>query len=225
MPFLTLVPAHSIADAKHMVGSNGRIRINDLTFRHRAVMGLFGEYEGNVRADNNILFRLELTPGRAPSFLIQSDIAPENLPADAQVKEFSFGDYHQGQPVQFRLAVNAVVRRTEKRADGREGEVVTPVPMDDATGDENTTNQLAMTEWLGQKLAPALDTVEIVNHQREVLSAAGGYKGNKNWSIQVDVIDGVATVGDVEALAKFMHEGVGRAKAYGCGLLTVRALG
>ena len=39
--------------------------------------------------------------------------------------------------------------------------------------------------------------------------------------MQVDVVDGVATVADTGHLAELLVGGVGRGKAYGCALLTV----
>lgn len=44
-------------------------------------------------------------------------------------------------------------------------------------------------------------------------------------TLQIDDIDGVALAGESESLHSFLATGgVGREKAYGCGLLSIRAL-
>ena len=42
--------------------------------------------------------------------------------------------------------------------------------------------------------------------------------------VQVDTVDGIAIVKDSVELEKILLNGVGRAKSYGCGLLSIRPL-
>ena len=41
-------------------------------------------------------------------------------------------------------------------------------------------------------------------------------------ALQIDTFDCTGVVTDSQALEHIMHAGIGRAKAYGCGLLTAR---
>ena len=97
-----------------------------------------------------------------------------------------------GTVVRFRLTVNAVRRL---RAGGVE-------PVHD------------LDDWVAGKLTGALTNVTVLQHSRET-------RHSGRSPIQVDTVDGQAVVGDVTVLAGLLRFGVGRAKAYGCGLLTV----
>lgn len=82
-----------------------------------------------------------------------------------------------------------------------------------------------MTGWLQQKLSPALEDLEILNHQRAVLGADRlGRRTANTPTIQVDTVDGFARINDTELLQQLLFHGVGRAKSYGCGLLSIREL-
>lgn len=179
-------------------------------------MSLFGEFsEKNPRAEHDILFRLDLVPGQAPFFLVQSKIRPvgEGALAGLVVKEVAVPEIPVGTSVQFRIAVNAVRR---KGAGG-----ISPISMNAGEQGENS-----LPGWLSQKLESGLAEVSIVNHTRELLGAdRKGKAPNSSHVVQVDTIDGVAKVASSEGLQKLILHGVGRAKSYGCGLLSVRALG
>ncbi|MGV4323538.1 type I-E CRISPR-associated protein Cas6/Cse3/CasE [Trueperella pyogenes] len=214
--FLSKYPVHLALKRPHLYkGSNGW-QLNDPVFRHRAVMGLFGEFsEKNPRAEHDILFRLDLVPGQAPFFLVQSKTCPagEGDLAGLVVKEVAVPEIPVGESVRFRVAVNAVRRK------GTGG--ISPVSMDAGEQGENS-----ISRWLSQKLASGLTEVSIVNHTRELLGAdRRGKAPNSSHVVQVDTIDGVAKVASSEGLQKLILHGVGRAKSYGCGLLSVRALG
>lgn len=221
--FLTKVPVHSLLSRrinkeKSFVPSS----IDSPLFRHRAVMSLFGELEANPRQTGNILFRVDFTAGQPPYFLIQSTVQPERLTEirGAETRTMELPEFEPGQPVVFRVAVNAVRRKREQR-DGKTKTVVRPVPYDqdmDAVGRGLTT----ITPWIQNKLAGALKEIQLVNHQREVLKAAE--RESSRMAIQVDVLDGAALVDDPEVLNRIILEGIGREKAYGCGMLSVRAV-
>ena len=67
--------------------------------------------------------------------------------------------------------------------------------------------------------------IHINNHVREVLGVdRRGRRTGNGKVIQIDTIDGVAIVDDETILKEKLVKGVGRAKSYGCGLLTVRAI-
>ncbi|OCW59724.1 type I-E CRISPR-associated protein Cas6/Cse3/CasE [Trueperella bernardiae] len=212
--FLAKYPVHSALRRPHVHKPARGWDINDPVFRHRAVMALFPEFEGTKpRSTNNILFRLDLIPGQAPYFLVQSRVRPENLDGvdGLQIKEVEIQQIAAGTPVRFRVAINAVRRK------GTGG--VSPVPM------EATDGEVGVPEWLASKLESGLTNVTIVNHTRAVL---GGDRRGKTPSathvVQVDTIDGVAEVSSPEGLQELVLKGVGRAKSYGCGLLSVQPL-
>lgn len=216
MPYLALIPAHEMPGLRRKDrGFEGKNAFISPRERHRSVMSFFGDLPESPRASAQILFRYEQADGLPPSFLIQSAVEPlgEKLPTGAKVKNFEHPRLDIGQPVVFRLAVNAVVRRSNGR--------VTPVPFD---GEEST--EPTMSEWLADKLAPALSDVSIINHRRELLRdyLERGDNRRARRIIQVDTVDGVAKVADPEALISFLDNGVGRARSYGCGLLTVKPI-
>ena len=159
-----------------------------------------------------ILFRLDHVPGDAPFFLIQSrEPVPQlNLPHEAAMKEVELKELPAGTPVSFRIAINAIQRI------GTGG--TRSIPLD---GEESQLGVPSLSEWLSAKLAPALTNTEIIDARREILTTGSGK--NKR-AVQIDTINGVATVGDSEALLTAQTNGVGRAKSYGCGLLSVQAL-
>ena len=176
------------------------VRRGTATDRHRAVMSLFpASLPGNVglvRATSNILYRFETSPAAGNVVLVQSDIAL----ADAHrwpTREVPLTALTApvGVAVMFRLAAYTIRRnRKEER----------PIALDDVPA------------WVESKLAGALTDVTVFDVNRDVLT--GPHPGSK---MQIDTIDGVATVADDAALAKLTHQGVGRGKAYGAGLLTI----
>ncbi|MDO4665074.1 MAG: type I-E CRISPR-associated protein Cas6/Cse3/CasE [Actinomycetaceae bacterium] len=203
MSYLTLLPLHLIPRPR----SHHKDTPNN---RHRDVMSIFPvELQGRARADAGILFRLERLPARPAAYLIRSNIRPHitnpDLAQQVQILEEKFGWLEGGVIVNFRLSVNAVVREGATRK-------TRPVPVQ--TG---PAGGMGIDEWVAQKLASALDNVTVLNHNREVITEKQGGK-----TIQVDVVDGIAEIADPALLESLMKKGVGRAKAYGCGLLTVK---
>ncbi|MGJ9586027.1 type I-E CRISPR-associated protein Cas6/Cse3/CasE [Actinotignum sp. GS-2025e] len=165
------------------------------------------------RAEMGILFRLDHVPGDAPFFLIQSrEPVPQlNLPHEAATKEVELKELPAGTPVSFRIAINAIQRI------GTGG--TRSIPLD---GEEPAPGIPSLSEWLSAKLSPALTNTEIIDARREVLTTGSGK--DKQRAVQIDTINGVATVGDSGALLTAQTNGVGRAKSYGCGLLSIQAL-
>lgn len=203
--YLTLVPIHEVM-------ARGK-RVDSPVDLHRAVMSLFGDLAGSARKDAAILYRIERIPGTAPSLLVRSSVQPEHVPTSALVRELDPRAPAAGTPVAFRIAVNAVHRV------GSGG--VRPVPCDGHDGGEPT-----MTAWLQDKLVGALTDVTCISHVRNVLGVDRSGRRTRETVrvVQVDTVDGVACVKEPTRLAALMAEGVGRAKSYGCGLLTIKSL-
>lgn len=219
--FLSKVPVHALLSRNDINKGKHGWDINSPTFRHRAVMGLFGDIDGSPRKEANILFRLDRVAGQAPYFLIQSTIRPiaQDLITGMEVKEMDFPELAAGQIVSFSVALNAV-RRKSIQVDGKRKVKIQPVPEDhDVEALEN--GETTMTPWLQEKLSSVFDEVRVVNHLRDVLQDSSS-KGA--MTIQLDSIEGFAQVRDPNALKEVLAKGIGREKAYGCGLLSVRAV-
>ncbi|MDY5152748.1 CRISPR system Cascade subunit CasE [Actinobaculum suis] len=214
---------------------------NDPKFRHRAVMSLFGdltdsETEADAqsgtsarRAAAGVLFRVDKLPGQPPFFLVQAQLRPEERQG-LEVKQIELSEYPVGQVLGFRIAINAIRRQKGPESYTRSGKKrggtkAVPVPFD---GDTEAPEGISrMTPWLESRFVGALTGVEIINHQREVLGtdrAGRNLRGGSGRVVQVDTVDGVARVADPEQLLQLQLQGIGRAKSYGCGLLTVRPL-
>lgn len=177
---------------------------SDFRAVHKAVMALFDTTlpgaDHERRATSKILFRVDDTP-RGRIVLVQS-AAPADRPTPGTVSKDVTGRLTPpaGSMVRFRVAVNAVQRVPRSGADR-------PVPQAD------------LADWLTGKLAPALDQVTVLTSVRTVHKPRRGGR-----VLQVDVVDGIAQVADHDALAELTSDGVGRGKAFGCGLLTVAPL-
>ncbi|QIK63598.1 type I-E CRISPR-associated protein Cas6/Cse3/CasE [Leucobacter viscericola] len=211
--FLSRVPLHALS-AKS--GARTRRHITDNPAQqHSEVMSLFGHIEGDtVRADTNVLFRVDPPHGnQAATVLIRSSIVPSR-PAEGLETRQEGPVPPAGTPVAFRIAINAIRRRSVESSTAKRKTILTPVPRDDDPAPDGTT----MTDWLSARLAGGLSSVEILNHDRQVLGV-----GTK-CTVQTDLVDGFAIVEDSAKLAQMLIHGVGRAKSYGCGLLSLRPL-
>ncbi|MFW0108281.1 type I-E CRISPR-associated protein Cas6/Cse3/CasE [Rothia sp. P7181] len=213
---LTKFPAHlALSRASNHSPSSQGFLLDSPKFRHRAVMGLFDENleSSNPRSKHNILFRLDSVPGHAPYFLVQSSIPvqAEDIIEELETKEISLQSPQEGTPVAFRLAINGIVRKS------RSHEIV-HVPFDG----EDPENPLSFTNWLEQRLSGALKDISVMNHQRQVLGADRTGKKQGDLTVQIDTVDGFAYVDSPSALEQILLNGVGRAKSYGCGMLSIK---
>lgn len=203
---LTLAPLHTVFSGRN--GRPGPRTLNDPQELHLAVMRLFGHVGAeSPRSAAGIIFRVEpAAPGFPGALLIRSTVKPRTTLDGMVVREEGEAPA-AGTPVAFRLAVNAVRRQ-------KDGGVV-PVPRDDAPQEGFDT----MTEWVTRKLDGALRDVDLINHDRTVLGARAGRR------VQTDLVDGYGIVEDPAQLTVLLAGGIGRAKNYGCGLLTIKAIG
>ncbi|MEI2714915.1 MAG: type I-E CRISPR-associated protein Cas6/Cse3/CasE [Nocardioides sp.] len=233
--FWTQFPAVSLT------GSDGKpVDWSDHKAAHRAVSRMFPPKlpgaPGRRRAESGILYRVDaLGPAGEPTVLVQSQVLPELTPVSHRTTEVSRRAWvvESGARVAFRLAVNPVSRTTRYFTDADKkspadwsNQSGAAVPRGDggrrvrahAKRTERVVPVDQMGVWLADKLAGALGEVEIVNHFRD-RSMSGLHL------VVVDTFDGLATVEDPEALQRLRMVGVGRAKSYGCGLLTLVRVG
>ncbi|MGO1851894.1 MAG: type I-E CRISPR-associated protein Cas6/Cse3/CasE [Microbacteriaceae bacterium] len=73
-------------------------------------------------------------------------------------------------------------------------------------------------EWIDRKLAPALTGIALAGVRRD--TAPVTRKGSRPFRIDRSRVHGTAHVADHDALRTLISAGVGRERAFGCGLLT-----
>lgn len=178
---------------------------------HRAVMRLFGPIDragtSGARAGGGILFRVEAEA--APPIVLIRSAAPPVLTTSSQRTGLELPAPAAGTAVSFRVAVNAVRRPRRSATTGRAKQTVKPVPADE------------IPEFVMAQLQAALTGMTVISHSRRVIGAGTGAGRS---AVQIDMVDGFAIVGDTAVLEQILNHGVGRAKNFGCGMLTVRAL-
>jgi|tagenome__1003787_1003787.scaffolds.fasta_scaffold20969927_3 CRISPR system Cascade subunit CasE len=168
---------------------------------HQAVMSLFrpdlpGDQRAR-RAGSDILYRLDDERQR---LLVQATTTPQRTDHGIRLTTLDglLDRLAKGQRVRFTADLNAV------RCQARTGRRL-PVP----------AHELA--EWVLERLTPALDKAELLDAPVQTR-----YRGRV--PLVVARVTGTATITDRDALAQKLRVGVGRGRAYGCGLLTVLPL-
>ena len=181
------------------------------------------------------LFRVE-TDGR-PRILVQSDVLPDwskafrNAPGyllePPTVKEVDI-QLHEGQELHFRIRANPTKR--PPRTKNADGEIVK----------ESKRPHLAVKEpqqqwrWLEDRLAPAgridrFGTIETENKtiphpQKQILTGIKPPRGERPRQeilVVSQLFEGLLTVTNPDAMQELLQNGIGPAKAFGCGLLSL----
>ncbi|WP_101525907.1 type I-E CRISPR-associated protein Cas6/Cse3/CasE [Nocardioides houyundeii] len=187
---------------------------SDLAAAHRAVMRLFPTTLPGApverRATAGILFRVD-NIGGVPTVLVQSSVPPESVPIEGRTMTVTGRGWENrnGDLIALRVAVNPIIRGKSQALPG--------VPKKDVT--RGVVPAEGISAWLSAKLAGAVTDLEVVNHYRDTYRF--GPKGAKR-SLVIDTVDAIATVSDARLLDAVRREGLGRSKAYGCGLITAR---
>jgi CRISPR system Cascade subunit CasE len=123
----------------------------------------------------------------------------------------------RGQTWKFRLCLNPVIKK--KREEDPERGVFVPL-----YSEEKLLNWLFGDERYGGKLATAGISCDVNNIQISQKTTES-FRKTGVWGQEVTfykiTIDGVCKVEDVEKLKHALVCGVGREKAYGCGMLTI----
>ena len=170
---------------------------------HWAVMSMFPQKDENdprsAREQFGVLFRVEPSPA-GERYLIRS-LTPPIPTRSSKTKRISADSGETGRKVAFTATLNTTIRHG-RRAMGLPEEPT------------------IISQWVKDKLADALDVDKVELVKRDVNPSGrqgGGY-------IQLDTVIGTATVNNPDALALMQAEGVGRAKAFGGGLLLTKPL-
>jgi CRISPR system Cascade subunit CasE len=190
--------------------------LRDVQQLHRTIMAQFDPAAGN-RAAQKVLFRLELGPTAAPALLIQS-AAPPRWALDEQysarppeTKDIgaALASITAGQRLRFRLRANPARRPAAKE---RPNAPRMPI-----------TSWEGRLAWLQRKLneagaSPLEASVDVVSQPRDT-----GRNNGHHVTIWPVLFEGVLTVHDPDLLRGAIAAGIGPARAYGNGLLSVAA--
>ncbi|MFG2895081.1 type I-E CRISPR-associated protein Cas6/Cse3/CasE [Streptomyces sp. NPDC048248] len=184
---------------------------------HHRIMQLFPDGLGaQARRQAGALFRTEDT-GPTPVVLLQSQLRPDldQLPTDyasAVTKDLSplLDALRPGLTVRYRIIANAVRKpgHTTRATTGAPA----VIPLTGAEADEWWQRQAE--EHSGLHLSTAHSTP---------LDSARGQRAQDQRRITHarTQFDGAATIKDPDLLRQRLLDGIGRGKAYGCGLLTL----
>lgn len=188
---------------------------------HRQLWRLFPGEEKETRSNDEelrqgFLFRIEdSSTGRPARLLVQSRRAPEIASGLVVVGTREIQPQPiAGQRLAFLLTANPVKTITDAQRDAKSSKKSEKcrVPL---------IKEEDQREWIARKLASACEI-----EAAKVLPHAPIYfrKGNRGGKLVTATFEGVMHVRNPDILITTMENGIGPAKAFGCGLLLVRRL-
>lgn len=185
---------------------------------HRAIWQLF---PGRSDDQRDFLFRVEdLQPGRGAAVLLQSRQAPESAEVANVLasKDYSLS-LVQGCRLRFRLRANPVKsvaddsKGTKIGKNGKEYAKRVRVPL---------IHEEEQQAWLERKLeSVALLDQLIIQREMPLRFSKPDGKQRMAGKVQPVLFDGVLVVQDPQALLECLQQGIGPAKSFGCGLLSL----
>ena len=205
--------------------------IGDVVELHRTLMRAFPDDHGaGARAAFGVLFRIESTlrpdrerAGQPHELLVQSIIEPawaelpEGYALQAEVRDAGavLAAATTGRRLRFRLLANAT-RKTAAAAEGRPAPRHSRrVPLDDDDERRRWLDRHAERsgfEVLGENGGAGVTVLPPFRQQRRA-----------GVTVRPVLYDGLLAVRDPEAFRRALAAGIGPAKSYGCGLLSVAA--
>jgi len=189
---------------------------------HRCLWTLFPGQPREVRKDaessrQGFLFRTEdQQHGRPMRVLVQSRLEPFAAPGITMIgcREINPQPQH-GQLLAFILTANPVKTIVDVQREAKPGKTKTKcrVPL---------IREEEQLDWLSRKVDGAVEvqSVTIQNH-----APTHFRKGDRAGKVATVTFDGLLRVRDAELLIALLENGIGPAKAFGCGLLLVRPVG
>ena len=203
----------------------------DALFReHQFIWGLFDNTPDQKR---DFLYRREDQPGRPPFFYLLSQRQPLQDHADLNIQPRSFEPrLKTGDRLRFSLRANAVITRkaddhSKRRIrrdiiDAKVDEYKARFSDPDDRPPPSVIHQEAAEDWLthqGQRHGFRIETLWVENHSYHRVRKPGDDNTRRFASLD---LHGELTVDDPEAMVEALKTGLGRSKAFGCGLLLVR---
>lgn len=195
-------------DQRH---SSARGDLRSITSMHRTVMSMFPQAgSDSARSEHGVLHRLDST-GRGPVLLVQSSVKPDTAaiaPGYGNIRSVSLVPLLErlrpGTVIRYRILANA----TKKSAVGN------------TKGKRIALGAGPARNWWERHSSAAGLAVDpgftLVSESLTGREADDGKITVRPWRI-----DGIASVEDPAALDAAIRAGIGRARAYGCGLLTL----
>ena len=186
--------------------------LRDIVSLHHTVMKLFPDGIGNqARRQAGVLFRLDET-ATGWHLLVQARIEPDPARLPEGYRSFELRKLQPlldvlrpGMTVHYRLAGNASKRRADA-GDRKRGPVV---PLNGAEIDN----------WWTRRAQAAGLTV--IAGRSETLDSVSGESRTGKVRHAITRFDGVAVVTDADAVREAIVTGIGRGKAFGCGMLSL----
>lgn len=186
---------------------------------HRQLWKLFPGEEKETRGNSDearqgFLFKVEdAQTGRPARLLVQSRNSPKPFPGIALIGTKEFQPQPEvGQRLAFVLTANPVKTITDTQREAKPGKKSEKCRVPLIKDEEQRA-------WLARKFSAAAE-IEAAT----VLPHAPTYfrKGNRSGKLVTATFEGVLKVTEPAVLAGLLENGIGHAKAFGCGLLLVR---
>jgi len=184
---------------------------------HKKIWTLFPDQPD---ADRTFLFRVEMQQlGVGYELLMQSQYAPIAAGRMKILGQKQFQTkFNTGQRLRFRLRSNPIktIKDSSKGSVTKNGKSFTRtvrVPL---------IHEEEQQEWLARKFQGAATLENLIIQPEQALYFRKA-KEQRSGKIQPVVFEGVLEVADIEKFQTIFESGVGPAKAFGCGLLSLAA--
>lgn len=212
---------------------DGRRLLGDRQAMHAAVMAAFAP-EAHDAMQGRVLWRVD-HDGHRHTLYVTSPVEPDLMHLVEQAgwseQPWQSTDYGpflrrltRGQRWAFRLTANPV--KAKAQPDGRRSRLLPHV-----TPDQQMAWLTARAEGWGFSVPAAADdgppALSVTRRHDEHFGRGhdGGGRSRHRVTLRVVQFDGVLDVDDADRLRSALTEGMGRAKGYGCGLMTLRQVG